>query len=162
MRQKIRRIKDKWDNIYTQLKHKHRLIVMDSNTFTEKFTFNLTGINLFTAVGISIIALIVITTVLIAFTPLREYIPGYSNPEMEQQTFRNAEKIDSLTNVINQQELMLKNIKMVVYGEDIPEINYKSSAKDSLKNYDDIQLKRSKADSLLRLSFEQKQSSTKQ
>ena len=108
MRQKIRRIKEKWDNIYIQLKHKHRLIVMDSNTFTEKFTFNLTGINLFTAVGISIIVLIVITTVLIAFTPLREYIPGYSNPEMEQQTFRNAEKIDSLTNVIHQQELMGK------------------------------------------------------
>lgn len=162
MKEKIRKIKEKWDNIYTQLKHKHRLIVMDSDTFTEKFTFNLTGINLFTAVGLSIIALIVLTIVLVAFTPLREYIPGYSNEEMEILTYKNTEKIDSLSNVINQQELMLKNIKMIVYGEDIPNVNYQSTTKDSLKNYDDIQLKRSKADSLLRLTFEQSQSSTKQ
>jgi len=162
MKEKIRKIKEKWDDIYTQLKHKHRLIVMDSDTFTEKFTFNLTGINLFTAVGLSIIALIVLTIVLVAFTPLREYIPGYSNEEMEILTYKNTEKIDSLSNVINQQELMLKNIKMIVYGEDIPNVNYQSTTKDSLKNYDDIQLKRSKADSLLRLTFEQSQSSTKQ
>lgn len=161
MKEKIRKIKEKWDDIYTQLKHKHRLIVMDSDTFTEKFTFNLTGINLFTAVGLSIIALIVLTIVLVAFTPLREYIPGYSNEEMEILTYKNTEKIDSLSNVINQQELMLKNIKMIVYGEDIPNVNYQSTTKDSLKNYDDIQLKRSKADSLLRLTFEQSQSSTK-
>ena len=77
-------------------------------------------------------------------------------------TYKNTEKIDSLSNVINQQELMLKNIKMIVYGEDIPNVNYQSTTKDSLKNYDDIQLKRSKADSLLRLTFEQSQSSTKQ
>lgn len=161
MKEKIRKIKEKWDDIYTQLKHKHKLIVMDSDTFTEKFTFNLTGINLFTAVGLSIIALIVLTIVLVAFTPLREYIPGYSNEEMEILTYKNTEKIDSLSNVINQQELMLKNIKMIVYGEDIPNVNYQSTTKDSLKNYDDIQLKRSKADSLLRLTFEQSQSSTK-
>ena len=161
MKEKIRKIKEKWDDIYTQLKHKHRLIVMDSDTFTEKFTFNLTGINLFTAVGLSIIALIVLTIVLVAFTPLREYIPGYSNEKMEILTYKNTEKIDSLSNVINQQELMLKNIKMIVYGEDIPNVNYQSTTKDSLKKYDDIQLNRSKADSLLRLSFEQSQSSTK-
>lgn len=161
MKEKIRKIKEKWDDIYTQLKHKHRLIVMDSDTFTEKFTFNLTGINLFTAVGLSIIALIVLTIVLVAFTPLREYIPGYSNEKMEILTYKNTEKIDSLSNIINQQELMLKNIKMIVYGEDIPNVNYQSTTKDSLKKYDDIQLNRSKADSLLRLSFEQSQSSTK-
>lgn len=161
MKEKIRKLKEKCDDIYIQLKHKHRLIVMDSDTFTEKFTFNLSGINLFTAVGLSIIALIVLTIVLVAFTPLREYIPGYSNEEMEILTYKNTEKIDSLSNVINQQELMLKNIKMIVYGEDIPNVKYQSTTKDSLKNYDDIQLKRSKADSLLRLSFEQSQSSTK-
>jgi hypothetical protein len=161
MKEKIRKLKENWDDIYTQLKHKHRLIVMDSDTFTEKFTFNLTGINLFTAVGLSMIALIVLTIILVAFTPLREYIPGYSNEEMEILTYKNTEKIDSLSNVINQQELMLKNIKMIVYGEDIPNVNYQSTTKDSLKNYDDIQLKRSKADSLMRLSFEKSQSSTK-
>lgn len=157
MIRRFRKLRKWWKSFYPQLKHKHRLIVMDSDTFTEKFTFKLTGINLFTAVGLSVIALILLTTILIAFTPLREYIPGYSNEKMEQQTYQNAEKIDSLTNVISQQELMLNNIRMIVYGEDIPEITYQS--RDTLKNYDNIQLKRSKEDSLFRLSYEQPQSS---
>ncbi|MDD4829124.1 MAG: hypothetical protein WC108_02085 [Bacteroidales bacterium] len=152
MRKKFWKLKNKWKSFYPQLKHKHRLIVLDSDTFTEKFTFKLTGINLFTAIGLSVIILIILTTVLIAFTPLREYIPGYSNEKMEAQTYKNAEKIDSLTNIIRQQELMLNNIRMIVYGEDIPQIT--SQTNDTLKNYDIIQLKRSKEDSLLRLSFE--------
>jgi hypothetical protein len=153
MRKKFWKLKNWWKSFYPQLKHKHRLIVMDSDTFTEKFTFKLTGINLFTAIGLSVIILILLTTVLITFTPLREYIPGYTNEKMEAQTFKNAEKIDSLTNIIRQQELMLNNIRMIVYGEDIPQITYQT--KDTLKNYEIIQLKRSKEDSLLRLSFEQ-------
>ena len=93
MRKKFWKLKNKWKSFYPQLKHKHRLIVLDSDTFTEKFTFKLTGINLFTAIGLSVIILIILTTVLIAFTPLREYIPGYSNEKMEAQTYKNAEKI---------------------------------------------------------------------
>ncbi|MCK9163107.1 MAG: hypothetical protein WCR29_00485 [Bacteroidales bacterium] len=156
MRKKLRRLIKKWRSFYPQLKHKHRLIVMDSETFTEKFTLKLTAINLFTFLGIGIIILIALTIVLIAFTPLREYIPGYTNVKMEKQAYRNAEKIDSLKNVINQQELMLNNIRTLVFGEDVIELN--SPTIDSIKNYDNIQLKRSKADSLLRLSFEENQS----
>ncbi|MDD2191192.1 MAG: hypothetical protein PHO12_01420 [Bacteroidales bacterium] len=152
MSTKLKRGIRKWKRFYPQLKHKHRLIVMDSETFTEKFTLKLTAVNLFTFVGLGIIVLILLTIVLIAFTPLREYIPGYTNAEMEKQAYKNAEKIDSLTKVISQQELMLNNIRMVVLGEDVPDLNFVTI--DSLKNYDNIQLERSKADSLLRLSFE--------
>lgn len=152
MRTKLKRGIKKWKRFYPQLKHKHRLIVMDSETFTEKFTLKLTAVNLFTFVGLGMIVLVILTIVLIAFTPLREYIPGYTNEKMEKQAFRNAEKIDSLTKVISLQELMLNNIRMVVLGEDVPELG--SQVIDSTKNYDNIQLQRSKADSLLRLSFE--------
>lgn len=152
MRKKLISLIRNWKSVYPQLKHKHRLIVMDSETFTEKFTFKLTAINLFTFLGLGIIILIVLTIVLIAFTPLREYIPGYTNAEMEKQAYKNAEKIDSLTNIINQQELMLTNIKMLVFGEEIDELY--SPLIDSSRNYENIQLQRSKADSIFRLSFE--------
>ena len=152
MRKKLISSIRNWKSVYPQLKHKHRLIVMDSETFTEKFTFKLTAINLFTFLGLGIIILIVLTIVLIAFTPLREYIPGYTNAEMEKQAYKNAEKIDSLTNIINQQELMLTNIKMLLFGEEIDELY--SPLIDSSRNYENIQLQRSKADSIFRLSFE--------
>ena len=77
-------------------------------------------------------------------------------PIWKKQAYKNAEMIDSLTKVISQQELMLNNIRMVVLGEDVPDLNFVTI--DSAKNYDNIQLQRSKADSLLRLSFEENQS----
>ncbi|MBP1630656.1 MAG: peptidase [Bacteroidetes bacterium] len=154
MKLNFRKIKDIWKDIYPQLKHKHRLIVMDANTFVEKFSFNLTAVNLFTAIGLSAIALVLITTVIIAFTPLREYIPGYPSVKLERESYRNYQKLDSLENYVNMQENMIKNLKMVLYGEDIPTIKYDSKTSDSTKDYDKIELKRSKADSLFRLSVE--------
>ncbi|MDR0971219.1 MAG: hypothetical protein LBM25_02415 [Bacteroidales bacterium] len=112
------RLKYKLKNFSGELKHKHRLIVMDADTYTEKFTLTLSGRNLFVGIGISIILLICLTTIIIAFTPLREYIPGYTNESMQEQTYKNASAIDSLTNVISQQEQLINNIKMVVLGKD--------------------------------------------
>jgi len=54
MRKKLISLIRNWKSVYPQLKHKHRLIVMDSETFTEKFTFKLTAINLFTFLGLGI------------------------------------------------------------------------------------------------------------
>ena len=80
-------IKDWWLKIKNSqvsdvIKHKHRFVVMDTDTFKEKFSFQLSGTNLFVTVGISIIVLVLITTILIAFTPMREWIPGYTNTQM--------------------------------------------------------------------------------
>ncbi len=61
------------------IKHKHRFVVLDTDTYKEKFSFQLSGANLFVTLGITMIVLIMLTTVLIAFTPLRELIPGYTN-----------------------------------------------------------------------------------
>ena len=114
MRYKIRGVRRKWKRIYPQFKHKHKLIVMDANSYVEKFSFNLTAINLFTIIGLSTILLIIITSIIIAFTPLREYIPGYSNPKQEKITYENKLRIDSLTNYIRLQEMMIDNIRLVI------------------------------------------------
>lgn len=48
------------------MRHKHKFVVMDTNTFTEKFSFQLSGTNLFVGVGIAAIVLVALTTLLIA------------------------------------------------------------------------------------------------
>ena len=96
------------------IKTKHRFVVMDTQTYKEKFAFQLSGINLFVTIGIVVILLIVLTTVLIAFTPLREFIPGYANTEMVEQTYHNATVIDSLEQKMLQQEWMINTIQDVL------------------------------------------------
>lgn len=115
-------IKDWWLKIKNSqvsdvIKHKHRFVVMDTDTYKEKFSFQLSGINLFVTVGITVIVLILLTTILIAFTPLREYIPGYTDTEMIEQTYANAKKIDSLERAVADQEWVLATVQALMRGE---------------------------------------------
>jgi murein DD-endopeptidase MepM/ murein hydrolase activator NlpD len=137
------------------IKHKHRFVVMDTDTFKEKFSFQLSGINLFVTIGVTIIVLIILTTVLIAFTPLREYIPGYTDTDMIEQTYVNAKKIDSLEIMLNEQEWMIATMQAVLRGEqlgtDVDEVTG-----DSTATLDQIAkaYRHSREDSLLRLDVE--------
>ena len=101
------------------IKHKHRFVVMDTDTFKEKFSFQLSGTNLFVTVGITIIVLILLTTVLIAFTPLREWIPGYTDEAMIEQTYVNARKIDSLETQLSEQEWLVGTLQAVLSGQEL-------------------------------------------
>lgn len=141
------------------IKHKHRFVVMDTDNFKEKFSFQLSGANLFVTIGVTIIVLITLTTVLIAFTPLRELIPGYTNTDMVDQTYINAKKIDSLENELANQEWLLATVQAVLRGESVGEV-YDSLRADSTASLQQVAAvyRRSVEDSLLRLEVEQEDS----
>ena len=157
-------IKDWWLKIKNSqvsdvIKHKHRFVVMDTDTFKEKFSFQLSGINLFVTVGITVIVLIVLTTVLIAFTPLREYIPGYTDTEMIEQTYANAKKIDSLKRAVADQEWVLATMQALMRGEALG-AQADSMMADSTSTLAVVAgaYRRSREDSLLRLEVESEDS----
>lgn len=134
------------------IKRKHRFVVMDTDTFKEKFSFQLSGINLFVTTGITIIVLILLTTILIAFTPLREWIPGYTNTAAVEQTYANAKKLDSLQVQLENQEWMVATMQAVLRGEQLGE----QPTNDSVATLQQLtaEYRRSKEDSLLRLEVE--------
>lgn len=145
------------------MKHKHRFVVLDTETYKEKISFQLSGINVFVFLGVTSLVLVFLTGLLLAFTPLRELIPGYTNPRMVRQTYENARIIDSLETQLKAQEDMLADIQAVILGNDPSTLHDKpvssvtsAKAKDSLsitKPY-----KRSKEDTLLRQEVEQRES----
>lgn len=135
------------------IKHKHRFVVMDQNTYKEKLSFQLSGINIFVTVGISMIVLVVLTTLLIAFTPLRELIPGYTSTKLVEQSFKNEQMIDSLIHVLDTQEWMLSNMQDVLEGKQMPG-EESVHHQDSAKTHQNIQYTHSKEDSLLRKEME--------
>ena len=67
-----------------KLINKYRLVIINEETFEEKITFKLTRLNVFVFGGLFSILLIVGTLFLIAFTNLREYIPGYSSTSIKK------------------------------------------------------------------------------
>ena len=158
-------LKDWWVKVKTWpvsdvIRHKHRFVVMDTDTFKEKFSFQLSGINLFVTVGVTVIVLILLTTVLIAFTPLREWIPGYTDNKMVEQTYSNAKKIDSLENQLANQEWLLATMQAVLRGDVIGD-EYDEIKKDSTATLQQLAgaYRHSVEDSLLRREVEEEDNS---
>ena len=83
-----------------KLTNKYRLVVLNEDTFEEKLTFKLTRLNVFIFGSIFSIVLIVGTIFLIAFTPLKEYIPGYSSTRLKREATELVYKVDSLEQVL--------------------------------------------------------------
>lgn len=103
--------------IKQKLLHKYRLVILNESTFEEKISFKLSRLNVFVSGTLFIIVLIGFTTLLIAFTPLREYIPGYSSTKLKRQATELTYKTDSLVTALNYTNKYLSNIRMVLKGD---------------------------------------------
>ena len=137
--------------IKQKLLHKYRLVIVNDDTFEEKVSFNLSRLNVFVLVGFSTIALIALTTLLIAFTPLREYIPGYSSSKLRKTALKNAEELDSIKRIMYRDSIRYASIKKVLTGDIKPqEINKDSLRKKIAEDFEELNLEASEADAQLR------------
>ena len=134
-----------------KLLHKYRLVVLNEDTFEERFAIKLTRLNVFFLSSLAAIILVILTTLLIVFTPLREYIPGYSSTALQKQALDLDSKTDSLLKSINMNDAYINSLKSVLRGEvSAVVINKDSIFKAAQADTDVLELNPSKADSLLR------------
>mgnify|MGYP001800911253 CR=1 FL=1 len=134
-----------------KLLHKYRLVVLNEDTFEERFAIKLTRLNVFVIVSLGSILLVFSTIMLIAFTSLREYIPGYSSTALKKKATVLNYKTDSLQNVIELNSKYYASIKKVLTG-DVKNVEFnRDSIIDAAKiDASEINLKPSKEDSILR------------
>ncbi|GAA4268754.1 M23 family metallopeptidase [Hyunsoonleella aestuarii] len=100
-----------------KLLDKYRLVILNEDTFEERIAFKLTRLNVFVFGSAAIILLILITYFIIAFTSLREYIPGYSSTALKKQATELNYKTDSLQRVLALNERYYASIKKVLQGD---------------------------------------------
>ena len=143
--------KNKPKKIKRKLLDKYRLLILNELTFEEHLSFQLSRLNVFVLLSLLSFFLILVTYLLIAFTPLREYIPGYSSTALKKKATELNYKTDSLQQVIVMNELYLTSIKKVLKG-DISAIDFNKDSIISAVNLEvnKIDLKPSVEDSLLR------------
>lgn len=142
--------------ISRKLLHKYRLVVLNDDTFEERFSFKLNRLNVFVFSAIFALVLIGVTTLIIAFTPLREYIPGYSSTRLQNQATTLAYTTDSLQQVVALNEQYIASIRRVLSG-DVTTVDFnRDSILEAAKlDISQVDLSPSKADSLLRDQVEQ-------
>ncbi|TRZ75106.1 MAG: M23 family metallopeptidase [Bacteroidetes bacterium] len=136
----------------SRLRNKYRLVIMNDETLEERLTFRLSRLNVFVVLGTLTIILIILTSILIAFTPLREYIPGYTNVGLQKKLYELQIKTDSIEKGLEKRDLFIQNMKDVMNGKDLS--TDVPLTKDTLHKYNNIKLKKSPEDSLLRAEVE--------
>jgi murein DD-endopeptidase MepM/ murein hydrolase activator NlpD len=107
----------KKNKLKEKLTHKYRFVVLNEDTFEERFSFKLNRINAFILGGLFSIFLIALTTMIIVLTPLKEYIQGYSSTELKKDATNLVYKVDSLQNVLSVNDLYIENIQQILKGE---------------------------------------------
>lgn len=107
---------------------KSRLIILNEDSFEEIFSVRLTLMNVFVGATLGAFAIIFVTTFIIAFTPLREYIPGYASNDLRKDALELALKSDSLSTTLKKNHLFQQSIIKVLTGN----LEYQKVNKDSI------------------------------
>lgn len=141
-----------------RITNKFRLVVLNEDTFQERLSFKLTILNIFVFGGVFSIILVALTTVLIAYTPIREYIPGYASTQLKKDASKLLFETDSLKNRLRMLENYTKVLVPILSGEQpISKVDF-DSLKANLKptKVDQKKLNASKTDSLFREKVDSK------
>jgi murein DD-endopeptidase MepM/ murein hydrolase activator NlpD len=130
---------------------KNRLVILNEETFAEVFSLRLTLMNVFVVATVGALLIIFVTTFIIAFTPLREYIPGYASSKLKRDATELALKSDSLTNALKKNEAYIASIRKILTGDlDYAKFNKDSITPSTLASISEEDMKPTAADLKLR------------
>jgi murein DD-endopeptidase MepM/ murein hydrolase activator NlpD len=138
--------------LYRRLKNKYRLVILNDSTFEEKVSLRLSPLNLFTIIGSFALFLILSVALIIVFTPIREYIPGYTDVDLRTDVISMAFKSDSIERQLDYKQRYLDNLGLILSGKPFPSVE--TDDVDSTKDYTQITFKKTTEDSLLRAYVE--------
>jgi len=138
-----------------KLLHRYRLVILNEDTFEERLSFKINRLYIMALAILSSLLLVTLTSLLIVYTPLKSYIPGYTTTDFKTAATKLNLKVDSLQNVIQTKNNYYKSISKVLKGE-VDSIYFNE---DSIKDIQPVtitkeELKPSKSDSLLRAKVE--------
>ena len=133
------------------LLNRYRMVVINETTFEEKFFIRISQFNIIVLVLLFVTLTAIGSFFLVAYTPLKEFIPGYTSLTIRKEAIRNSFLLDSLTLEFEKQDRFISSIKSALTGE----INWEEnsllddqSQSPEVLNSDNAM---SEADSLLRL-----------
>ena len=140
----------------SKLLSKYRFSIYNDSSHYELFVVRVTGLGLLITTLVTIMVIVTSVTFIIAFTSLRELIPGYPDTQTRRQIVSTALKADSLEQVITRWDWYLSNMQRILDNE-IP-IDLESifiTPSDSLIPTPKSRLTSSREDSLLRREVQQ-------
>jgi murein DD-endopeptidase MepM/ murein hydrolase activator NlpD len=100
-----------------RLKSKYRLSLVDEGSFKERFSIRLSRMNVILLLLGLFTLHAAFVTALIVTTPLKRYIPGYSDLETKRNSYKAVLKADSLQGALAVRDLYIDNLRNVLSGK---------------------------------------------
>lgn len=139
------------DKKKTSWRDKFRFAVTNDTTFAEVWRIRLTRYNAFLLIFFVVFFIVGATASLIAFTNLREFIPGYPDVTMRRNILLNAIRLDSLERELSLRDRYFENLSSIIAGERPAS---SMSLRDTTINYNTLSFRTSPEDSALRAQIE--------
>jgi len=102
------------NNTFKRTSNTYRLVIMNDDTYDEVVAFRLSRTSVYIGFSVSFILLVGLTIALIAFTPLKYYIPGYGTKESQTALQLLKIRTDSLEQTLHYKEQYLEGLKKVL------------------------------------------------
>ena len=103
--------------LYKNLKYKYRLVIYNESTFETEYSFYLSQLNVILALCTMLLIGMVFSFVLITFTPLKYYLPGFGEAGVRKQLRELMSETNALKKKARENELWADNIRQVLSGE---------------------------------------------
>jgi len=138
--------KDKREPFIKRLRNHYKVVLLNIDTFEERFTLLLTPLNVIVIVGVSFLTVFAISFALLGWTPLRYYLPDFAEEvRVKKLAVRAAMKADSMELALKQRDQYIDNVRMLIEGRidtastdssmfievDPLSVNYQPSSEDS-------------------------------
>jgi len=139
------------EKYWSKLFNKYRFVIMTDSSFEEKLSVKLSRLNFIAFVGALVFFCFFSTMLLIAYTPLSEYVPGKSSIEVQKGLIELNIKSDSLEAILLNRSIYLENINKIINGEEL--VTPENSA-EITNTQIPISFEKSEEDSLFRVKVE--------
>ena len=109
-------MKNKRKAFWKNFKFKYKLTITNENTLEEIVGIHVSKLNGVSVLLSAVTVIFLIASLIIVFTPLRNYLPGYMNTEVREQVVTNALRADSLLRILEHQRMYVMNIQDIISG----------------------------------------------
>jgi murein DD-endopeptidase MepM/ murein hydrolase activator NlpD len=150
-------IKRKWDKLKKLFQHPYRIVIFNDLNLHIIRQARFNARTLVMTLVSAVIFIIIAVTVLIAFTPLREYIPGYTTGNMRRVLINNVLIVDSLEQEIQRRDKYFNDFRAMLAG-DTPPVPDTAVRKISSLKPEQVNFKKYNADSIFKDELGQDQS----
>lgn len=128
------------------------MVILNDTTLGESFSLRMSPYGILIGITATTIVMTTLVISLIAFTPLREYIPGYGDVTERKQILELSLKVDSIEQSIESRDVYVSSV-LNAFTEKV-ETKGAKPRKDTTGKYSSVNIKPSSADLEFREDYE--------